>query len=285
MSAVELRSDCISHEVCRDLHDLLIKFRLPEASVGCECPTSSDVVWPCESMMKNVRQLYDSISPANAEEVLEFIAQLFSDKAQLMSELFRQYMDKTPFHCPEIGIDVYQPCLASSCVFHTKNPWDLNCILFYRLRHERDVLSLNELAFLLGHNVGSLRSNLNRVFKRLSRIALKETIMIENLGDLVIRVQTEKVCVVCEHQIDKPHRVVVRGGFSYCGSVCSSYKPPNVIQVEQEFMLPIEILLDLCVARFSNIKNMCSALGVGSALFIEWCAKYNVVIPGSKLSK
>ena len=285
MTVKKLRRECPSQDVCSDMCSSLLKFRLPEDFIELECPPGEDVAWPCAAMLKNARSLYNCVSPSTAVETLELIKPLFSSPEQLISSRFSQYLDDPPFHCPELNVDMYQPCLVTSCAFHTDNPWELNCILFYRLRHERDVLSLNELAFLLGHHVGVLRSRLNGIFRKLSYGALKEMIARDNVSGLAVRVCTDNVCVVCEHKIEPRRRVVVKGGFIYCGKGCSSYKPPNIIKIEQEFMLPIECLLDLCVRNFLNVKNMCSALGVGPSIFIDWCKKYCVEIPAAKLPK
>jgi len=256
---------------------------MPEEEIAASCIASD--VWPCLTMLHNVRLLYDNITPATTKEVLEFITPLFAQREQLVSNRFNHRSTEPPFHCPELGIDMYQPCLVSSCAFHTEDPWSLNCILFYRLRHERDALNLNELSFLLDREVGALRSLLNRTFRQLSQGALKETIAMDSGNELVVRVHPENVCVVCEHKIESRRKMIVKSGFTYCSKGCSRYKPPQIIRLEQELELPIERVLDLCVQRWANVKSMCAALGIGPSVFTDWCTRYCVEIPRSKLSK
>jgi len=284
MPTKKVRHDCASYEVCQDLRNLLLKFKVPKGELTELCDTS-DATWPCSAMLHYVRQLYDNISPSNATEVLEFITPLFAKREQLVSSRFDQHSGDAPFHCPELDVDMYQPCLTTSCAFHTADPWALNCILFYRLRYERDTLNLNELSFLLNKEVGVLRSILNRTFRQLSQGALKETIARDGDSELVLRVHSDNVCVVCEHKIEARRKTITKSGFTYCSKGCATYKPPQVIRMEQEFELPIERVLDLCVQRFSSVKNMCAALGVGPSVFSNWCDRYSVIIPPAKISK
>jgi len=158
----------------------------------------------------------------------------------------------------------------------------LNCILFYRLHQGKELLSLNELAFLLGSDVGTLRANLNKSFRILSEAALKETIERDYTEELMERVHPENVCVVCEERADSKRKQVVRSGFSYCSKECAELKPPQIIRLEQKFRLPIVPILTLCVDRFSTVKHMCSALGVSAPIFIGWCVQHGVEIPVTK---
>jgi len=283
MSAKKARCDCPSYVVCQDLRNLLKKFHVAKEDIADLCIESD--TWPCSTMAHNVRLLYNSITPATTKEVLEFITPLFAQREQLISNRFNHRSTEPPFHCPELDIDMYQPCLASSCAFHTADPWSLNCILFYRLRHERDTLNLNELSFLLDKDVGMLRSLLNRTFKQLSHGALKETIAMDGSSEIVTRVHPENVCVVCEHKVESRHKMVVKSGFTYCGKKCARYKPPQVIRLEQELESPIESVLLLCVERWANVKSMCAALGIGPSVFVDWCKRYSVEIPRTKMSK
>lgn len=277
------RVDCSSYEVCKKLKSLLIELNVAEDDVADSCGDS--ITWPCDSLLHNAQQLYDHVSTSNAAQVLEFIIPLFSIREQLISKHFNPHSTELPFNCPEMGIDIYQPCLVTSCAFHTSDPWALNCILFYRLRHEHDTLNLNELSFLLDKDVGYLRSTLNKTFRQLSQGALKETIAREGANELTVRVHSDTVCAVCEHKLEGRRRAIVKSGFVYCSRECVRCKPPQVIKLEQELLLPIERILDLCVQQFSSVKNMCAALGVGPSIFLRWCDHYSVEIPSSKRMK
>jgi len=268
---------CRSRNTCGRITAMLLEAGVPEEDVLDICDGSS---WPCSSMYKNALLLFGSISVDNYYEVLEFISGLFTNKRVLLSQEFDPYSNDlpSPFHCPEIDIDFYQPCSVDSCVFFTKNPWTKNCILYYRLRHEKETLSLNELSFLLGREVGSLRADINKALKGLSHGALKEVIASENIEDMVTRIEADRVCVVCEKRIPERTRMINKSNLVYCSQECYKYKPPNVIRIEKDFNLPIDKVLELCSQRFLNIRNMCSAVGVGQAVFLDMCSRYNVVI-------
>lgn len=276
------KQTCRSSNTCARLTTMLLEAQVPEEDILDVCDAEA---WPCPSMYCNSLLLFNSISTENYYDVLEFVSGLFTDKRALLSAEFDPYAHTlpAPFHCPELDIDMYQSCAVTSCVFFTKHPWTKNCILHYRLRHERDTLSLNELSFLLGREVGALRADLNKALKGLSHGALKELIVSENVDDMVTRIDADRVCVVCEKRIPERTRVINKSALIYCSKECYRYKPPNVVRVEKEFSLPIKKVLELCVERFANIRNMCSAVGVGHAVFLDMCVRYDVSLP-AKLS-
>ena len=245
----------------------------------------ADDSWPCRYLVQNAQSLYDAVSPDNSADVLEFVSLLFARPEQMLSPRFEQSAQRSPFRCPELDIDMYQPCEVTSCAFYTDNSWTMNCILFYRLQQGKEVLSLNELSFLLGRDVGSLRANLNKAFRSLGEAALKETISREHTEELMDRVYPENVCAVCEKRMDSVRAMTVRAQFYYCSPECADLKPPQILRLEQNFLLPFNRLLEICVARFSTVKHMCSALGVGPAVFMDWCAQFDVEIPPAKLGK
>ncbi len=272
------KGKCRSRNTCDRLITMLSDANVPEGDILDTC---DEEAWPCSSMYQNSLLLFNSISTENYYEALDFISGLFTNKRSLLSPEFDPYAHTlpAPFHCPELDIDVYQSCSVDSCVFFTRHAWTKNCILHYRLRHERDTLSLNELSFLLNREVGSLRADLNKALKGLSHGALKELIASENVEDMVTRIEADRVCVVCEKRSPERTRIINKSNLTYCSQECYRYKPPNVIRVEKEFSLPIEKVLELCVERFANIRNMCSAVGVGQAVFLDMCARYNVRLP------
>ncbi len=274
---------CPSYAVCKDIRKILKK--VGTASTEVETLCEPDDEWPCRFLLQNASTLYRSVAPGTSTDILNFVSLLFARPQQMIGTGFQQHLKRNPFHCPELDIDMFQPCEVTSCAFNTDNGWTLNCILFYRLHQGKEVLSLNELSFLLKKDVGSLRASLNKAFRSLSEAALKETISRDHTDELIDRVHPENVCVVCETRVDSKRKMTVRAGFAYCSKECADDKPPQIIRLEQNFLMPIESILELCVVRFSTVKYMCSALGVGSAVFIGWCAQYNVDVPSVKLGK
>jgi hypothetical protein len=274
--------NCPSYGICVDLRKLLKKTG-GQASVEKLCEAEDE--WPCRFLLKNVQTLYGAVSPENAGDVLEFVSELFARPEQMVSTQFQRNAQRSPFHCPELDIDMYQPCAVSSCTFYTDNAWTMNCILFYRLHQGKEVLSLNELSFLLGKDVGGLRASLNKAFRSLGEAALKETISRDHTNELMDRVYPENVCAVCETRMDSARAMVTRAQFHYCSDACADEKPPQILRLEQNFLLPIERIIELCVVRFSTVKHMCSALGASATTFIEWCGKYDVDLPPAKLGK
>jgi hypothetical protein len=266
---------CKAHKSCQQLRVLLTEAGLEEPEIK-SCPTPK--IWPCDEMVTNARALFQLVSPGMASQVVRFISTLFPDPSAVFNQDVRRLMNESPFHCPDIDIDIYQPCGVNSCSFHTANRWTRNCVLYYRVRHERDSLSVNELSFLLGQDVPTIRNELTRTLKSLSQGALKETIVQEGVQDQVTHLEVDTLCCVCEKPIVAKSRRVVRAGLVYCSRVCHQKKPPVVVGIERTFGLPIARLLELCVDKFGSIKNMSGALGIGQNMFLDLCRRYDISV-------
>ena len=266
---------CRAHKSCQQLRVLLIEAGLEENQVK-NCPEVRG--WPCGEMLNNAQQLFQLVSPKIASQVVRFVSTLFPDPSKVFSQDVRRLMNESPFHCPDIDIDIYQPCGVESCAFFTANRWTRNCVLYYRVRHERDTLSVNELSFLLGQDIPTIRNELTRTLKSLSQGALKETIVQEGVQDQVTHLEVDTLCCVCEKPILFKGRRIVRSGLVYCSRVCHVKKPPVVIGIERTFGLPIARLLALCVDKFGSVKNMSGALGIGQNMFLDLCRRYSISV-------
>ncbi len=271
---------CPSYLACNDLRELLHLVGAPKENVDWNCPIGAS--WPCQGMVENARLLYSEISPQNSEQALHYISTLFATPEKMVSWNFEKLSKIPPFRCPELGIDIYQPCKVSSCTFHTDNHWTRNCILFYRLKQDRDVLNINELAFLLNRDVGSLRTQLNKAFRFLGQAALQETIERDYLDQQVELPKRSLFCGACGKKVGTGRKAVRKSGFVYCNRDCAQERPPAVLKVERIFAVPLEELLEICLHRFSSVRNMCAALGISQPIFWEWCQKYSVEVPESK---
>jgi hypothetical protein len=267
---------CRAHKSCQQLRSLLLETGLEEAEVRA-CPKIK--VWPCSEMAGNARLLFQQATPPLAGKIVRFISTLFPNPTAVFNQDVRQLLNESPFHCPEINVDIYQPCGVTSCAFHVvERRWTRNCILYYRVRHEKDSLSVNELAILLQQDVPVVRNELTRTLKSLSQGALKETIVQEGVQDQVTHLEIDKLCCVCEKPILIKSKRVVRSGLVYCSQACHQKKPPVVVGIERTFGLPIARLLELCVTKFGSIKNMSGALGIGQNMFLDLCRRYAVQV-------
>lgn len=273
---MDVLHQCAAVGQCTQMRDLLLEGGAEDEQIE-SCP-SGDAAWPCSAMVGNARLLYKLVSPRMASKTIRFVTDLFGDPAQVFKQNVKRLLAESPFHCPDIDIDIHQPCQVSSCEFFTPNRWTRNCILYYRVRHDRDLLSLNELAFLRHIDVNTLRSQINKTIKTLGHGALKETIVQEGVSSQVTHLKVDKICVVCEKSVASRGRQIVRSGLTYCSRACYRKKPPVVVGIEQDFGLPIKKVLELCVSKFASIKNMCGALNVGQGVFLDLCKRYDVDI-------
>jgi len=272
------QSACKSYQTCEELLELLRANGFGEdASPLCDGTGE----WPCTSMVENARILYTSVTPDNVKDTLIFVSKLFKDKSALHKKDMQELTKDAEFSCPEIGIDIYQPCSVTSCSFYTDNAWTNNCILCYRLRYGHEMLSLNDLSVLLKVDVVTLRTQLNKSLKSLSHGALKETIAQDGADEMITHLDVDRVCSVCEKTIPDEQVPLVKADFTYCGDDCYRYKPPVVLRIERDFGLPISSVLTLCIKKFSNLKSMSSAVGVGQPVFLNLCSRYSVDVPSS----
>lgn len=141
------------------------------------------------------------------------------------------------------------------------------------------------MAFLLNRDIGSLRTSLNKAFRFLGQAALKETIERDYM-DLTVEFPSKKdsACGACGKKVGTGRNSIRKSGFVYCNRVCAKARPPAVLRVERTFSVPLEDLLEICINKFSSIRNMCSALGISQPVFWEWCEKYSVEVPESRSS-
>jgi hypothetical protein len=275
------KSLCKSYQTCEELLELLQATGFGEdASPLC----NGEGEWPCEGMIANARLLYTSVKPDTVKDTLIFVSKLFKDKSALYQKDMQELTKDAEFSCPEMGIDIYQPCSVTSCAFYTDNEWTNNCILCYRLRYGHEMLSLNDLSVLLKVDVVSLRTLLNKSLKSLSHGALKETIAQDGADEMITYLDVDRVCSVCETPIPDGTAPLVKSNFTYCSDECYRYKPPVVLRIERDFGLPISNVLNLCIKKFSNLKSMASAIGVGQPVFLNLCSRYGVVVPTSILA-
>jgi len=116
--------------------------------------------FPCETVHENTRVLAQHVDSKNAEVLAQFIKSLFQNNVPIdkTATALDRMLHSAPFHCPEIQIDIYQPCTVKSCSFWSPNQWARNCILCYRVDQSRDMLDNKELAILLNKNIGDIRA-------------------------------------------------------------------------------------------------------------------------------
>jgi len=275
---------CQAYPICSELVQLLENHGYSDQLTPLCDGAGSSKAWPCDGMVSNARLLYSVVSPENFKEVLRFVSRLFTDKSSLYNKDMQELTKDAEFSCPELGVDIHQPCSVTTCAFYTDNSWTKNCILCYRLRYRHENLSLNDLSVLLKRDAVSLRTQINKTIKGLSHGALKETIIQDGADQLITHLDVDRVCGVCEKSIPIDKYPLIKGGFCYCSDLCYKYKPPVVLKIERDFGLPIPNVLQLCIKKFSNLKSMANAIGVGQPVFTNLCQKYNIDIPSCILA-
>lgn len=230
--------------------------------------------WPCSNLLNNAREIFHALTPEFPEPVQDLLQEL--SQGQLPISSSRELLKEDPFPCPELGIDIYQPCVVRSCEFHIDHAWTRNCIIYYRVYKETTRLSIEELELLLKRNRTEISRILKSTMRKLRHAALKETIN-QEAENTIVRLDPPNVCTVCESAVDKPYQRTNK--YVYCGTQCYLFKPPFIVDLEKEFNLPIGRLLKVCANTFRSSKAVSHALGITPSKLNHLCHRYSVPLP------
>jgi len=263
-------SKCHLHKTCQQLYDLVRTLgATPRLLPGCQ----QDGV--CQAAVENAELLSQQLSPDNATQVTVFLRDVFHGDLPIdqSAVALKQTLEQEPFYCGEIDVEIRQPCGVTSCTYWSDTPWTRNCILFYLLDHHRAVLDIKELAFLLGRQIGELRRHTNNITAELRHWALKRKTAQQD-DQLPVRIVESASCAVCGAELDETP--IYRHGFCYCSEECIDKKPPLDLRIEQDFRLPIERVLQICVDSFAALRPICHALSVKTRELDDLCLRYDI---------
>ena len=254
-------------DLCEMVQDTLVE-------LGLRPLTECNGEWPCPNLLDNVREVYHALSPHQSEPIEELLSALVDKKLPISSP--KDVLKEEPFPCPELQVEVYQPCRVRSCVYNVDHPWTRNCIFYYRTYKETTKLTIEELGLLLRRNKAEVSKILKTTMRKLRQAALKETIQQES-EDTIVRIDPPNICVVCESEVETPIKRTML--YVYCSDACFLYKPPFVINLEKEFNLPIVRLLKVCSSTFRSHKAIAHALSVTPAKLTSLYQRYNIDLP------
>jgi hypothetical protein len=197
---------------------------------------------PCESVYENTRVLAQHIDAKNACVVAEFVRDTFKGDVPIdtTDTALDRMLKSAAFQCPELHIDVYQPCTVRSCAFWTPNQWTRNCMLAYRVEHARDTLDLRELSFLLDESVSSIRTQMSHAVADARKWAL------------VTKIERE----------EKPELVV--GGEA-------AAELPELSTIRAKFGLSPRRVVKIALESFATLKSAAQALGIAPEKFKAIC--------------
>jgi hypothetical protein len=226
-------------------------------------------------LLDNVNTLFGSVDPSSADSVDKLVTVLLESNPELIFDPAVDQVPERPFRCPELpgNIDIYLPCKISSCRFHTNNPWTRNCMLIYMDKHERRTMTNHELAFLLSIPPNDVRSRLLAALSKLRQGALHET-MSQDRSEAVTPLPVENVCIVCEMKTEDLY--VEKEGYSWCSEECWELKPYIAVNLEQQFTMPIDQILQTCIQHFGSTQLMANALGISTPMFEGLCDTFGI---------
>jgi len=229
----------------------------------------------CQSLFDNLMLAHHYLNLENAQVVIDAIKKRYDGRLPIdkTDAAIKQIFDRQPFQCPELGVEIRQPCQVSSCAYWTNHSWTRNCALFYRVDQGRDTLDLKELTFLLDRSVTEIRKRTNKVLAEMRRWALHSKVESDTVREAPSPVAGG--CCVCGRIVGNK-RAVHKQGFSYCSRRCYQQKPPLDFRIEREFKLPIDRVLSICVDSFAAKRPMCHALNVSSKQLEDLCTRYEI---------
>ena len=239
---------------------------------------------PCRRAFDDVRAVIRDLNVDNVTTVTQSIRKIcggvlpVEQTRQARNFIFRE----EPFYCPEIDVEVRQPCRVRSCAYWTDNSWTRNCIWFYRLSWHRESLENKELTFLLDCPPASLVKRTHAIVTKMRRHALKNAAAVvrDTIVDSAEEPPEEEstedsiYCVGCGAVIDPDAQSYRKQGYIYCSAECVELKPPVEIRIEEELRLPIERVLKICIDSFASKRPMCHALNITSRQLIQICAHH-----------
>ena len=261
-------SKCPTRRLCSALRRVLRQLDADAVPPEFSCTGQ----YPCSVATDTALQIYHAINPENVELVGEAIRRIFRgtlpiDRSTVAMTLA---LRKAPFVCPEIGIEIRQPCTVQSCTFWTPNTFTRNCIVYYMQEYDRDGLDLKELTILLGDATGSVRKRINDVIAQTQHHAL--LLKTRQVAQEIPAPET-LLCPTCGNAVEQ---AVMQGGQTYCSEACVPLRPPLELALEQEFKLPIDRILDVCLNNFFALRHMCHALNVTTKQFFQLCEDHHI---------
>lgn len=262
---------CALKKSCSELHNLLRSMGVDEANILQEC----DEGGPCQAAFDNAMQMHYYLNVDNARCVSDFLKQRYSGRLPITSSggTIKQIFDQRPFGCPELEIEIRQPCRVRSCSYWTNHSWARNCILLYRSDQGRESLDLKELTFLLDQTSTELRKRTNVILAEMRRWALRNKTEHLDVTEMPTAA-VEDCCCVCVNKVG--NGAIHKQGLRYCSRDCHNRKPPLDFRIEQEFRLPVDRVLRICIDSFAAKRPMCHALNVTSKQLDDLCGRYEV---------
>ncbi len=263
---------CKLKRTCSRLKTLLRRLAVDDEVVAQTC----DGTRPCHSAFDNAMLVTQHLNIDNANLVSDFLKHQHGGRLPIdnTNGSAQHIFEQRPFACPELGVEIRQPCCVESCAYWTNHRWTRNCILYYLVDQGRMGLDSKELSFLLHQTIPELRKHTNMVLAEMRRWALfNKTAQVdeEQPPDVVA---LEDCCVVCAAELQKG--TVLKDGFQYCSRTCLDKRPPVDLRIEQEFKLPVQRVVQICTSSFASKRPMCHALNCTTKQLDELCSRHDV---------
>jgi hypothetical protein len=207
-------------------------------------------LFPCAAILENSRVLFQHADAQNAALLSTFVAKMFLSNPIECTDTTADYLlNQQPFRCPELEIEIYQPCQTRSCCFWTANSWTRNCILEYRVTHACDLLGVTDLAIILGLGDRGAKQQLQEAIVEAQYWALKN-----KLATTPVPASTFPPFPPDHAFHESVAEATIRSRFS---------------------IAPLRVLL-IAVESFASLKAACAAVDVPPERFLALCQQYGI---------
>jgi hypothetical protein len=173
--------------------------------------------------------------------------------------------------CPAHKAPVASGCRMNSCKFWVGSDMANNCLLAYCSNQQTDRLSADEIAYLYGQPIETVRQELDAAMTTLRCTAIQSDAKDDpDIQRVFWFVETMAVCCVCGSTTDSTSLIRVPDTpLAYCSRECVEEASPDVVGCEYRFGRPIQTILRWAIRRFRNLPVLERTLGLKRETLIE----------------
>lgn len=198
----------------------------------------------------------------------------FEEEAKLIRDPPEQLV-RHDLKCPAHHVKVAAGCRQNTCKFWVASDMANNCLLAYCHQQQVDRLSADEIAYLYGQPVETVRTELDAAMTTLRITAIQSDAANDpDIERTFWFVETTEVCCVCGSPTDEQLIRVQDIPLAYCSKECLEEKPIDVLVCEYRFGRPIATVIRWALHRFRNLPVLERTLGLKRETLIELCRRH-----------
>lgn len=177
--------------------------------------------------------------------------------------------------CPAHHATVKAPCKLDGCKFWVPSDIANRCLLAYAHQQKVDQLSGDEIAYLYGQHVDTVKAELESAMLRLRQTAIQSDAAHDpDIERVFWFVETNKICCVCGSTTENGGIAIPETPLAYCSKECAEEMPADQLACEYRFGRPIQTIIRWAIRRFRNLPVLERTLGLKRETLIELCRRH-----------